>query len=712
EPESAGVARHGDHEQHLRRRGQSPDPDRRQGPDHDVCLRRAEPGREHRVQRWHTPGVHLRSGHERHRASLSDRGGRRRRDDHEPDRVRLRSARARDAGDAHDRRGELCDRVSVRCFGPSIGSHVSERPADLVRLRSGRPDLLDLERRTVRGNAAGRHGHRLPTLRRGEELHARQRRAGRARLRPGRPHRELQRSRTDVRDRVRRGEPHQLHRGRGQPGEREQLRLRRARPADERDDSEQSVRLRLRRLQKPNVEDGRQRDRQLHLRHREQPHRGDHEPGRNDALLHVRRERQHDRRRRQPVRLRYARAHGAVGRRARDDHVSGERARPARAQDQRDRRPDLPLRHQGPPDRRNRSGRESAARVHLARRHPGRGDPVRRAVKNIMEQALFSLFVGLALIGLARAQTIGPILDGPFSLPILAKTTTYSGTFNGSGPALVRVQLSAPNILTTGNLVLNGATIMTAADFAGGLTQVDRSVTLIGQNSFSFTVGGTRGATVTLTVYRLIMPTPSGLAPNPLALTLGTNGTLTAALSPTPTASGTLSVSSSNVAVATVPSSIAFAANQASVSIPVTTVGSGSATITASANGGSASATVNVNAPPSVSITSPASGAIFAAPASITISASAADADGAIAKVEFFEGATLLGTATAAPYSVSLANVAAGTHTYTAKATDNLGAQTTSSAVSVVSDTPPTVSITSPATGAVFSAPASFTITA
>src|SRR5581483_4682925 len=171
-------------------------------------------------------------------------------------------------------------------------------------------------------------------------------------------------------------------------------------------------------------------------------------------------------------------------------------------------------------------------------------------------------------------------------------------------------------------------------------------------------------------------------------------------------------VSSSNVAVATVPSSIAFAANQASVSIPVTTVGSGSATITASANGGSASATVNVNAPPSVSITSPASGAIFAAPASITISASAADADGAIAKVEFFEGATLLGTATAAPYSVSLANVAAGTHTYTAKATDNLGAQTTSSAVSVVSDTPPTVSITSPATGAVFSAPASFTITA
>jgi RHS repeat-associated protein len=329
-----------------------------------------------------------------------------------------------------------------------------------------------------------------------------------------------------------------------------------------------------------------------------------------------------------------------------------------------------------------------------------------------MARAALALFLGLALVAGARAQTIGPILNGPYSLPILAKTTTYANSFNGTGPALVRVQLSAPNILTTGSLVLNGTQLMTAADFAGGITQVDRPVTLIGSNSFSFTVGGTRGATVTLTVYRLIMPTPSGLTPNPLALTLGTGGTLTATLSPVPTASGTLSVSSGNTAVATVPASIAFAANQASVAIPVTSVGSGSATVTATANGGQATATVNVNAPPTVSLTSPAGGTVFAAPAGITLTASAADPDGTIAKVEFFEGATLLGTATAAPYSVSLANVASGTHAYTAKATDNLGAATTSGAVSVISDTPAAVSITSPTSGTVFSAPASFTIAA
>jgi RHS repeat-associated protein len=322
------------------------------------------------------------------------------------------------------------------------------------------------------------------------------------------------------------------------------------------------------------------------------------------------------------------------------------------------------------------------------------------------------LFLGLALVAAARAQTIGPIIDGPYSLPILAKTTTYSGSFNGSGPALVRVSLSAPNILTTGTLVLNGTQIMQLSDFANGVTQVDRFVTLVGSNTFSFTIGGTRGATVTLTVYQVIMPTPSGLTPNPLGLNLGASGTLTATLSPTPTASGTLSVSSSNAAVATVPSSIAFASGQANVVIPVTTVGAGSAVITASANGGSAQATVNVNAPPTVSITSPASGALFNAPASITLTANAADSDGTVAKVDFYDGATLLGTSTAAPYGVTATNVAAGSHSLTARATDNLGAVTSSTAVSVTVDAPPVVSLTAPANGSIYAAPASVTLTA
>jgi chitinase len=93
--------------------------------------------------------------------------------------------------------------------------------------------------------------------------------------------------------------------------------------------------------------------------------------------------------------------------------------------------------------------------------------------------------------------------------------------------------------------------------------------------------------------------------------------------------------------------------------------------------------TTGTNNPPAVSITSPANNANFSAPATVSITASASDADGSIAKVEFFNGSTSLGTVTASPYTYTWSNVAAGTYTITAKATDNAGAVTTSSAVTI-----------------------------
>ena len=89
------------------------------------------------------------------------------------------------------------------------------------------------------------------------------------------------------------------------------------------------------------------------------------------------------------------------------------------------------------------------------------------------------------------------------------------------------------------------------------------------------------------------------------------------------------------------------------------------------------------NQPPTVSLTSPANNATFTAPASITIAANAADSDGTVAKVDFYNGATLLGTATASPYSITWSNVAAGSYSLTAKATDNSSASTTSAAVNI-----------------------------
>lgn len=118
--------------------------------------------------------------------------------------------------------------------------------------------------------------------------------------------------------------------------------------------------------------------------------------------------------------------------------------------------------------------------------------------------------------------------------------------------------------------------------------------------------------------------------------------------------------------------------------------------------------------PPTVSITSPTNGQTFTAPANIAIQATAADSDGTVAKVEFYNGTTLLGTDTTAPYSYTWSSVAAGTYSIRAVATDNQGltAERTVSVIVNPPGTPPTVSITSPANGQTFTAPASIAIQA
>ena len=102
----------------------------------------------------------------------------------------------------------------------------------------------------------------------------------------------------------------------------------------------------------------------------------------------------------------------------------------------------------------------------------------------------------------------------------------------------------------------------------------------------------------------------------------------------------------------------------------------------------SSPARVTVSAPanqaPSVAITSPATGASYAAPGTVAISATAADSDGTIARVAFYAGATLIATDTSAPYTASWSNVAAGTYALTAVAFDNGGASTSSAAVNIM----------------------------
>ena len=97
---------------------------------------------------------------------------------------------------------------------------------------------------------------------------------------------------------------------------------------------------------------------------------------------------------------------------------------------------------------------------------------------------------------------------------------------------------------------------------------------------------------------------------------------------------------------------------------------------------------------PTIAITAPADNSYTPArPVSITVSA--ADSDGTVTKVEFFDGAAKIGESTVAPFTFSWANPPSGAHVLTARATDAGGNFTTSEAVDL--SVGPTVSISATA---------------
>jgi lysozyme family protein len=147
-----------------------------------------------------------------------------------------------------------------------------------------------------------------------------------------------------------------------------------------------------------------------------------------------------------------------------------------------------------------------------------------------------------------------------------------------------------------------------------------------------------------------------------------------------------------------------------SYSITAKAYGSNGTTSTTAA----ANITVTAAVVPVVTLTAPANGASFTAPATIALTATATTTQGAITKVEFYNGATLLGTSTTSPYSYSWANVAAGSYAITAKAYGSNGTTTTTTAatITVTAAVAPVVTLTAPANGASFTAPATIALTA
>jgi YVTN family beta-propeller protein len=120
------------------------------------------------------------------------------------------------------------------------------------------------------------------------------------------------------------------------------------------------------------------------------------------------------------------------------------------------------------------------------------------------------------------------------------------------------------------------------------------------------------------------------------------------------------------------------------------TTSSGSHTLRAEARdaagnvGVSTAVVVDVmNRPPSVTMTAPSNGSTYQAPATITLAANAADSDGSVSRVDFFDGSTRIGSDTTSPFSFTWTASSARTYVLSATAVDNAGAATASTPVSV-----------------------------
>jgi hypothetical protein len=119
--------------------------------------------------------------------------------------------------------------------------------------------------------------------------------------------------------------------------------------------------------------------------------------------------------------------------------------------------------------------------------------------------------------------------------------------------------------------------------------------------------------------------------------------------------------------------------------------------------------------PPSLSLTSPVNGATSIAPGKFTLSGSAADLDGDFKQVEMYVDGVSIGVTYDTTFSVDVSGLPAGTHSISAKATDETDfSKIVTRSVTVYSqvNTPPTVTLSSPASYSTVIAPASVALAA
>jgi nitrite reductase/ring-hydroxylating ferredoxin subunit len=314
------------------------------------------------------------------------------------------------------------------------------------------------------------------------------------------------------------------------------------------------------------------------------------------------------------------------------------------------------------------------------------------------------------------------------------KVTSVTGKDAPSNPIVVKVNIPVTQIvlptvtLSSSNSALTApGTIKLTADVTGGtVTQIEffDGTTSLGvvttapyttdfvfaasPNSHSFKAVGSSLAgpatsnTVTVTL-NIPLPTIT-LAATPNPITAAGNVTLTAtvaggAVTQVEFFEGATSLGMGVVAGTSYTKTIPFTATSPAQThnyVAKGTVAGVATTVDSTA----VAVNVNIgNQAPTITLSSSSNNVV--ANGIITLAASASAKTGTISKVEFFDGATLIGTVNAAPFNLPVNITAAnnGAHSYTAKATDSSGNSATSTpavAVTVnITTAAPTITLTS-----------------
>ncbi len=317
-------------------------------------------------------------------------------------------------------------------------------------------------------------------------------------------------------------------------------------------------------------------------------------------------------------------------------------------------------------------------------------------------------FQRLSLNGNSSLSVVGPVIV------TLANTLTANSSLGSSvRPDWLTLQFSS------GGLTLNGQTAAYAYVLAtnGTVTINGQGLLVGGLVSDRLTING--GGTLRLLERAAINPPPT------IALTAPANGASFVAPAAFALAATANDTDGAVTRVEFYQGTVKLGeATAPPYQFSVTALAAGSYVFSARAIDSGNAATVSaaitvqvgVNQPPSVVLTTPPNGASFTAPATVTVEAAATDADGTIAKVEFFRAGTKIGEVTSAPFQLSVPELLVGNYTFSVRATDSGNATADSLPVTVTVVSPPnqspTVALTAPAPGASFTAPATVSLVA